>query len=119
MVLLVLTYPTNTKHEEVCICSKKSLPLKLWSIHYLNEYICFETAISNKTFISFPFSYHLAKLVMNLRISSLTMPKLNIKRFSPKRISTLNTINRGRKTKQCLKEWYSIIQHLNMTSSNT
>ena len=117
---LVSANLTNTKHEGVCICCRESLPLKLCSIYYFNEYICFETAFDlNKTCASFPFSYHSVKLAMNLRTSSLTMPKLNTTRFNSKRISTLNTINRGRKAKQRPKEWDSITQHLNMASSNT
>ena len=39
---------SNTKRGEVCIYFKESLPLRLYNISYLNEWICFEIMISNK-----------------------------------------------------------------------
>ena len=39
---------SNNKRWRICIYFKESLPLKLFNVSYLNEYICFEIIISNK-----------------------------------------------------------------------
>ena len=61
---------SKTKREEVWTYYKESLQLELCNIHFFKEHICFETSFWNSA--SYPFSNRLAKLVMNLRTSSLT-----------------------------------------------
>ena len=41
-------HPVNAKRGGVCICSWKSLPSRIFNIHFLNECINFETRIGDK-----------------------------------------------------------------------
>ena len=60
-------HPSNKKRGAVCIYYKNSLPLRVLSIHYLQECINFELKIGNK----------LLFLCVGLRVS----PRMNLKNF--------------------------------------
>ena len=62
-------HPSNKKRGAVCICYKNSLPRRVFSIHYLQEYINFELKIGDKLCNFF--------LCIGLRVS----PKMNLKNF--------------------------------------
>ena len=46
--LIRVDHLSNAKRGGVFIYFKESLPLRLYNVSYLNEYICFEIMISNK-----------------------------------------------------------------------
>ena len=65
-----MDHPSNTKRGGVCFYYKCSLPLKVIDVSYLQEYINCEVKIGDKTCNLSVSIDLLAKLKMNLKISS-------------------------------------------------
>ena len=69
--LITADHQSNTKPGRVCIYFKESLPLRLYNVSYLKEWICSKLCFQINFATSYHFTDHLADLVMNLRISSI------------------------------------------------